>query len=324
MYQEVNLCQNLSVAENIFIGRQPRRFGKIQWSRMRRRSAEILAQLELTLDVTARLGSCSLAMQQMVAIARAVDISAKVSFSTNQPSSLDSAEVAQLFRVIRRLRDSGVAVRSSRISRPGVRDRRPDDRAAQRSRVGEYQVSELPQVELVSKMIGKEIETWRRSTSRPGGPWCGTMTRRCWQRTRSAAGGRSRRSASPSTPEKSWAWPACSVRAAPNWPGCCSGQTRAITADCASAAGWPASQPAQRRRPPPGVLLEDRRQEGLVTDLTVRENIVLALQAVRGWSRPIPRRLQDELVERYLTALNIRPAIRNCELATSAAATSRK
>jgi simple sugar transport system ATP-binding protein len=53
---------------------------------------------------------------------------------------------------------------------------------------------------------------------------------------------------------------------------------------------------------------EDRRSEGLVTDLTVRENIILALQAVRGWSRPISRRRQDEIVERYLAALNIRPA----------------
>src|SRR5689334_17788019 len=74
VYQEVNLCPNLSVAENIFIGREPRKFGRIQWSEMRRRAQASLARLDLDIDVSAQLDSYSLAIQQMVAIARATDV----------------------------------------------------------------------------------------------------------------------------------------------------------------------------------------------------------------------------------------------------------
>src|SRR3954453_15545717 len=76
VYQEVNLCANLSVAENIFLGREPRKLGRIQWRAMRRAAAEALTRVNLDLDVNAELASYSLAVQQMVAIARAVDIEA--------------------------------------------------------------------------------------------------------------------------------------------------------------------------------------------------------------------------------------------------------
>src|SRR3954469_7325197 len=78
VYQEVNLCTNLSVAENIFIGREPTIFGHIRWGTMRRRAADLLHRLELDIDVTAPLGSFSIAVQQMVAIARPIDVEAKV------------------------------------------------------------------------------------------------------------------------------------------------------------------------------------------------------------------------------------------------------
>ncbi|MEE3921469.1 ATP-binding cassette domain-containing protein [Micromonospora sp. BRA006-A] len=77
VYQEVNLCTNLSVAENVFIGREPRRFGAVRWGEMRRRARDLLARLDLDLDVSAPLGSYSLAVQQMVAIARAIDVRAR-------------------------------------------------------------------------------------------------------------------------------------------------------------------------------------------------------------------------------------------------------
>src|SRR5690349_22380403 len=110
VYQEVNLCTNLTVAENIFIGREPRTFGKIRWGVMRKRAAELLQRLDLDLDVSAPLSTYSLAIQQMVAIARAVDISARVLILDEPTSSLDASEVEQLFRVIRRLKADGVAI----------------------------------------------------------------------------------------------------------------------------------------------------------------------------------------------------------------------
>src|SRR5438132_4672542 len=78
VYQEVNLIPHLSVAENICLGRQPTRFGKIRWSAITQRAKQALARLELDLDVSKQLSSCSIAIQQMVALARALDVSAKL------------------------------------------------------------------------------------------------------------------------------------------------------------------------------------------------------------------------------------------------------
>lgn len=110
VYQEVNLCPNLSVAENIFIGREPRSLGRIRWKETRRRAAELLGRLDLDLDVSTALSTHSLAVQQMVAIARAVDVEAKVLIFDEPTSSLDTNEVAQLFRVMRRLKEQGIAI----------------------------------------------------------------------------------------------------------------------------------------------------------------------------------------------------------------------
>src|SRR3954447_14683889 len=97
VYQEVNLCPNLSVAENISIGREPRRLGHIQWRAVRRRAAEALARVDVDVDVSLPLSQCSIAVQQMVAIARALDISADVLILDEPTSSLDQDEVGQLF-----------------------------------------------------------------------------------------------------------------------------------------------------------------------------------------------------------------------------------
>ncbi|MEG2962373.1 MAG: ATP-binding cassette domain-containing protein, partial [Janthinobacterium sp.] len=93
VYQEVNLCPNLSVAENIFIGRYPRRFGIIDWRAMQQQARALLQQLQIDIDVTAQLSSFPLAIQQMVAISRALNISARVLILDEPTSSLDEAEV---------------------------------------------------------------------------------------------------------------------------------------------------------------------------------------------------------------------------------------
>lgn len=116
VYQEVNLCPNLSVAENIFIGREPRRLGLIQWAELRRRAAESVAALDLDIDVSTPLSDHSIAVQQLVAIVRAVDVDAKVLILDEPTSSLDRDEVRQLFTVMRRLRDQEWRSCSSRTS----------------------------------------------------------------------------------------------------------------------------------------------------------------------------------------------------------------
>src|SRR5688572_7065343 len=110
VYQEVNLCSNLSVAENVMLGHEPRNARGIDWKAVHREAAKQLANLGLELDTRSMLSSHSIAIQQLVAISRAMVLDSKVLILDEPTSSLDRGEVEQLFTVIRELRDSGVAV----------------------------------------------------------------------------------------------------------------------------------------------------------------------------------------------------------------------
>ncbi|SHN47350.1 sugar ABC transporter ATP-binding protein [Cryptosporangium aurantiacum] len=311
VYQEVNLCPNLSVAENVFIGREPRTLGMIGWRQMRRRSAELLRGLDLDLDVTALLGSYSIAIQQMVAIARAVDISAKVLILDEPTSSLDASEVDQLFRVMRRLKSEGLAIVfvSHFLDQVyEIADRMTVLRNGRR--VGEYTVADLPQSQLVSAMIGKDLAVLEELEEQ--------------EKPSVAALEQGKPVIAATDVARTGAIEPFSltihqgeVVGLAGLLG--SGRTElarllfgADKADQGSftVAGEPVTMRGPRTAMDHGVAFcsENRRTEGVVGELTVRENIILALQAARGWSRPIPRSRQDELVEKYIAALDIRPA----------------
>ncbi|MCC5574873.1 sugar ABC transporter ATP-binding protein [Microtetraspora sp. AC03309] len=306
VYQEVNLCTNLSVAENIFIGREPRRLGRIQWTTMRRRAAEILARLDLHIDVSAPLASYSLAIQQMVAIARAVDVDAKVLILDEPTSSLDAGEVAQLFRVMRRLKDQGIAILfvSHFLDQIyEISDRMTVLRNGKL--VGEYLTRELGQVDLIGKMIGRELADLERLEGRP-------LARQSEPLVEAADLGRAG-SVQPFTLTIHEG----EVVGLAGLLG--SGRTEVARllfgADHAGSGSMKIGGESVNLRTPRAAVRrklafcsENRRAEGLIPDLTVRENLVLALQAARGWTRPIPRRRQDELADKYIAALNIRPA----------------
>ncbi|MBF9266700.1 ATP-binding cassette domain-containing protein, partial [Paracidovorax cattleyae] len=114
VYQEVNLCPNLSVAENIFAGRYPRhglaQGFRIDWAQMHRRAAELVARIGLDIDVARLLSDYPVAVQQLVAIARALSIDARVLILDEPTSSLDDDEVRKLFEVLRRLRAEGLSI----------------------------------------------------------------------------------------------------------------------------------------------------------------------------------------------------------------------
>src|ERR687890_726050 len=111
IYQEINLIPMRSVAQNVFLGREPRtRFGLLDAERMNREAAEILGRYGIQADVTAPLHSLGLGTQQMVAVARAVSLDARVVIMDEPTSSLEAREVETLFRVIRQLRDENVGV----------------------------------------------------------------------------------------------------------------------------------------------------------------------------------------------------------------------
>ena len=301
VYQEVNLCPNLSVAENISIGREPHRFGRIQWRAVKRRAVDALARVDVSLDVAAPLSRYSIAVQQMVAIARAHRHLGR------RPDPRRAHLEPRPRRGPAALHDRAPAEGAGHrhrlhlaLPRPGVRDRGPHHGAAQRPlrrRVadqrppaGRARLEDARTRAADARGAGAEGEAGRRRLRRGDAGRRGAGARR--------ARARSSPSTSPSRAARSSASQACSARVAPSWRGCCSARIVPIRASSTSTA--PTSRSAPRaRRPRTGVAFcpENRRTEGLVEELTVRENIILALQAGRGWTRPLPRKRQSELVD---------------------------
>ncbi|MFC5666753.1 sugar ABC transporter ATP-binding protein [Kitasatospora misakiensis] len=306
VYQEVNLCPNLSVAENILIGREPRRLGLIHWAELRRRAAESVAALDLDIDVSAPLNSYSIAVQQLVAIVRAVDIDAKVLILDEPTSSLDRDEVRQLFTVMRRLRDQGVAILfvSHFLDQIyEICDRMTILRGGRFE--GEYLTSELSQVDLVARMIGGELSGLAELSGASRTEPTGTSFLR--------AEGLARRGA---VEPYDLAIRPGEVIGLAGLLG--SGRTEAARllfgADQSDRGTVKINGETAALRSPKAAIghgiafcSENRKTEGLIAELTVRENIVLALQASLGWTRPLSRTAQDQLAIRWIRALDIRP-----------------
>jgi monosaccharide-transporting ATPase len=316
VYQEVNLCTNLSVAENILLGREPRRFGSIDGRAMRARAAELLSRIGLHIDPGSTLSSHPIAVQQLVAIARAVAVDARVLILDEPTSSLDAGEVAELFRIMRVLRDDGVAILFVSHFLDQVYE------IAERltvlrngAVVGEYATADVSRLELVRAMIGRDLnvldEVERRTERRVPSE---TPLLRAESLGRTGA----------ISPFDLELHPGEVVGVA-GLLG--SGRTEMARllfgADHAdSGRVFLDGKPVRLRTPRAAIARgiaftsEDRKAEGLVADLTVRDNLILAMQAARGWARQVPRRTADELVEKYVRALDIRPANPDAVVAT--------
>lgn len=157
VYQEITLCPNLTVAENMYIGRT--KGAMTNWKAMNGGAGKILQSLGIPASPNQQLGSCSIAVQQMVAIARAVDMECKVLILDEPTSSLDEQEVVKLFGLMRDLKAKGVGiifVTHFLEQVYEVCDRITVLRDGQL--VGEYVIEDLPRVQLVSKMLGKELD----------------------------------------------------------------------------------------------------------------------------------------------------------------------
>ncbi|MEE1940073.1 sugar ABC transporter ATP-binding protein [Streptomyces sp. TRM 70361] len=308
VYQEVNLCPNLSVAENILLGREPRRFGGIDGRATRARAAQLLDRIGLAVDPASTLGSHPIAVQQLVAIARALAVDARVLVLDEPTSSLDAGEVAELFRIIRVLRAEGVAILfvSHFIDQVyEIADRMTVLRNG--TLVGEYLPTELDRLELVSAMLGRAVgtleEVRRRSEHRvpDSAP---VLTAR----------GLGRAGAIEPFDLEIHAGEVVGLAGLLG-----SGRTELARllfgADrpdtgTLTVGGRPVRPRGPRSMIAGGVAFssEDRKAEGLIADLSVRDNLLLALQAARGWARPIPRRTAESLVDEYIARLDIRPA----------------
>ncbi|GEO18257.1 galactofuranose ABC transporter, ATP-binding protein YtfR [Microvirga aerophila] len=304
VYQEVNLLPNLSVAENLFIGRQPHRFGLVRTGEMRRRASELLAGYGLSIDVANPLGSYSVAVQQIVAIARAVDLSAKVLILDEPTASLDAREVETLFGILRVLKSRGIGivfVTHFLDQVYAVCDRITVLRNGRL--VGSRPIVELPRIELVSMMLGRELaEEALHRNQRPAVNGEPLVAFKNYGK---------RRYLEPFD---------LSIRAGEvvGLAGLL-GSGRTETAKLVFGAeraetgqAFVDGKPVRIASPRDGARLrfgftpEERKTEGIVAELSVRENIILALQAQRGWLHKIPKSKQDEIANRFVKLLDIR------------------
>ncbi len=308
VYQEVNLCTNLTVAENILIGREPMRWGSIDRKAMNTRAREVLQRLNIDLDVTQSLGSCSVAIQQMAAIARALEISFVRILILDEPtSSLDSHETEQLFNVMRKLKGDGVAI----IFITHFLDQvyKVADRITvlrNGTLVGTYETAKLPRLELIMKMIGRSLTELEDMSK---------IKQESSQHIQSEALLQAKEIGRAGALEPvSLELHAGEVVGLAGLLG--SGRTEiaqllfgvdkpstgSLTMEGQEVKDFSPISSISR-----GVALcpEDRKGAGIIGELTVRENIILALQASLGWFKYLRTQEQYEIAEKYIELLNI-------------------
>ena len=307
VYQEITLCPNLTVAENMFIGRE--KDALVHKKRREKRADELLNELGIPARGTQMLGNCSLAVQQMVAIARAVDLNCKVLILDEPTSSLDDKEVNVLFGLMRDLKARGVGiifVTHFLEQVYEVCDRITVLRNGEL--VGEYLTEELPQVQLVAKMIGKDLDELSSF---------GEVQEKYYsdddifyQATKL--------SSSAALPFN-FAIHKGEVNGFTGLLG--SGRSESVRAIFGAdkvnsgtvyinGKNVKIKKPIHAMKNGIGYLAEDRKRDGIIADLSVRENIILALQVMKGFFKPISRNEAESFADEYIKALNIKTASR--------------
>lgn len=309
VYQEVNLCPNLSVAENLFIGREPRtKLGTINWKEMKAKAQKIINDLDINVDVTANLEECSLALQQMIAIARAVDLECKVLILDEPTSSLDDHEVEKLFVLMRQLKEKGVAivfVTHFLEQVYAVCDRITVLRNGQL--VGEYPIEELPRVKLVAAMMGKDFDDLAAIK---------TEEKQDFSKAPLVIDGKGLSHKGTIKPFDIEIHEGEVVGLTGLLGSGRSELARVIYGADKNQTGElkvcgekvNINAPIDAMKLGMGLLPDDRKAEGIIGDLSVRENIILALQAKRGMFKLLPMSKQNELADEYIKMLQIKTA----------------
>jgi len=309
VYQEISLCPNLTVAENLFLGREPRKLGMIDWKTMNKKAGELLSSLSITVPPTRQLDDCSIAVQQMIAIARAVDMHCKVLILDEPTSSLDDDEVAKLFKLMRQLQEQNVGIIFVTHFLEQVYEVCDKITVLRNGElVGEYLVSELPRVQLVAKMMGKEFDDLAEIKS-------DTVAHDIAKEEPFI------------TAEKL----GCSGKVKPFDVKLYKGEVIGMTGLLGSGRSELVRAIYGADKPDKGTLKinsketkinvpldaikkgmaylpEDRKRDGIIPDLSVRENIMIALQAKRGLFKPMSRKEMEEFSDKYIDLLQIKTA----------------
>jgi galactofuranose transport system ATP-binding protein len=313
VYQEVNLCPELSVAENIFAGRYPRlpwwRGGGIDWAAVNTQARRVVESLQLNVDVTRQLSSYSVAIQQMIAIARATSISARVLILDEPTSSLDDDEVQQLFALLDRLRRQGLAILFVTHFLDQVYAIADRITVLRNGRfVGEYRTTELDRGALIAAMVGRVPPAVAAPVAEraPSGESQGVPVLEARQLGRKGQ-----------LHPTDVALHRGEILGVAGLLG--SGRTELARllfgldkADGGDVLvdGQPAALDTPAHAIEHGIAFcpEERKTDGVLGDLSVRENIVLALQARAGLVPRLPTRRQQELTESLVASLGIKTA----------------
>ena len=308
VYQEITLCPNLTVAENMYIGRTK---GLLtNWRQINKKAEKLLDELGIPVFATEQLGNCSIAIQQMVAIARAVDMDCKVLILDEPTSSLDEQEVQKLFKLMRDLKAKGVGIIFVTHFLEQVYE--VCDRITvlrDGKLVGEYIIEDLPRVQLVSKMLGKDFDDMaeiKSGSESENIDLNGTPVYQAINLTGTTGikpfdfeihkgevngftgllgSGRSE-----------------SVRAIFGADRVVGGKVKVNGKEVKI------RKPLDAMRCGISYLPEDRKLDGIVGDLSVRDNIILALQVMKGFFKPFSKAQAEEFADEYIKLLNIKTA----------------
>jgi ribose transport system ATP-binding protein len=307
IYQEVNLVPFRSVAENIFLNREPTRFGLIDWGRMNREATAVLRRLDIDVDVTRPMYEYSIATQQMTALARALSTAAKLVIMDEPTSALAEQEVQTLFRVIRRLQSEGISVVfvSHRLDELyAVCDRVTVMRDGRT--IETRPMSGITRFELVSKMLGRELaaELAHRRSDEDGAPADSRPVLEAVDLRRGRA-----------LDGVSLSIRAGEIVGLAGLLGSGRSETaRAIFGADPYDSGTIAvdGTPLHFRSPRDAVqhklafASEDRKTDGIIPQLSVRENLTLALLPHLRRHGIVDRKRQAEIVERFIAAIGIK------------------
>lgn len=308
VYQEINLCTNISVAENILLGHEPRRLGSINWRKMNMQASQALKRLGVEIDVSQPLGDYSVAIQQMVAIARALEVLATKVLILDEPtSSLDTTEVARLFAVMERLKGEGIGI----IFITHFLDQvyQVSDRITvlrNGKLVGTYLAAELPRLELVAKMLGRSLSVLDKVAKTKAEDEAQLSSQRWVQ----VEGLGRKGHLEPIDLEMNVGevvglaglLGSGRTELAELIFGIDSPDTGALLIDGKKIERF---SPMDSLKHGVALCPEDRKSEGIVADLTIRENIILALQARSGWIKFLSAQKQNEIATRYIELLGI-------------------
>ncbi|PVE98546.1 sugar ABC transporter ATP-binding protein [Microbacterium sp. TPD7012] len=311
VFQETQLSPNLSVAENVMLGRERRGRLGIDWKRTRAAAAEALGRLGLDdLDPKTPLSMLTPAQKQLVALARAVVDDPRVLVLDEPTSSLDQAEVATLMRVIRGLRQRGVAILfvSHFLEQAfAISDRMTVLRGGRR--IGEYATRDLERADLISKMLGKDIDGLRALGSERKAHHYVSDGEPAMRATDFGRRGALERTDLDVQRGEIVGLAGLRGSGRSELASLLSGSVRADSGEL-----WVDGERVELRSPSAALRhrialsAESRRTQGIIGDLTARENMILSLQALRGWTRPLSAAEEAALVDTYVEALHLAPS----------------